>query len=208
MSLFKLPYFYVFFTFTLLIPQAFAVEVGKDAAMKYFTGKPSRSPDTSSNISVSPPPSADYDSLLSVALGGLIQTQSYGWSEQSVEGWNVEAAYQTQSDYFLTGYALDFQKFVNEGEELSKIAFLFSMSFPRRQTFPVYIGVSAGPGFFFKQKKDESQFSFDYKAYMGMRLSQSYSLFFLEGGVKNHLHILTDGQFIGWYMSSGVAYRF
>jgi len=208
MGYLKLSCFYVIFTLVLSMSKAFAVDVGKDAAMKYFTGKPSRTPSSSSNISITSPQSTDYDRLLSVAIGGLIQTKSYGWSEQSVQGWNLEAAYQSQGDYFLTGYALDFQKFVNEGEELSKIAFLFSVSFPRRQTFPVYIGVSAGPGFFLKQKKDESQFSFDYKAYMGMRLSQSYSLFFLEGGVKNHLHILTDGQFIGWYMSSGVAYRF
>ncbi len=184
----------------------FATEIGKEAAMKYFTGQ-SRKPATVITQNRAEPDSEGVRSL-SLALGGLVQTKSYGWADESMGGWSGELAYQSQTEYFRTGYALDFQKFVDDEQELSKLAFLFSVSFPRRLTFPVYIGASVGPGYFLKQKRDESELTLDYKGYMGLRLSQNNNLFFLEGGVKNHLNVLTDGQFIGWFVSSGVAYRF
>ena len=190
------------------VHQAGAAGTGKAAAMKYFT-KGQRS------VSSVPAPSAGAaasgvsEQLLAISVGSLINTKSYHWSEQELAGWNIEAFYQRNtSGYFGQGYHLELQKFATDSEEFSKISFLLSFSFPRRLSFPVYLGVAAGPGFFLKQQEGESEFALDYKAWLGLRLNEKHSQYFLHSGVKNHVHVLSDGQFVGWFVSSGVAYKF
>ncbi len=188
---------------------AMAVETGKTAAMKYFTKKSKRQVVTRAPARASTSGALVGDQILAVAVGSLVNTQSYNWAEESTPGWNVEAFYQRAGDgYFGHGYHLDLQKFASGNEELTKLSFLFSLTFPRRLSFPVYIGVAAGPGYFLKQKENESHFAFDYKGYVGLRLNQVHSQYFVQSGVKNHVHVLSDGQFIGWFVSSGVAYTF
>lgn len=181
-------------------------ETGKSAAMKYFTPKAKKQQTTRG-------PAAAHASggsrLLSISMGSLISSKSYQWEGDDFLGWNIEAAYLSEGDgWFGQGIQLEMQKFAVGEQELAKVALLFSLTFPRRLSFPVYLGVAAGPGFFLKQTEDESDLTFDYKAYVGLRLNQPRAQYFLQSGVKNHLHVLSDGQFIGWFVSSGVAYKF
>ena len=186
--------------------QASAADTGKAAAMKYFSKNAKRQIKTRSPQSI---PTAGGDRLLAVAVGSLLNARSYQWTEEELAGWNVELFYQKPtSGYFGQGFHLELQKFANEVDEFSKVSFLVRFTFPRRLSFPVYLGVAAGPGFFLEQREDESDFAFDYKAYLGVRLNEPNSQYFFQSGVKNHVHVLSDGQFIGWYVSSGVAYKF
>ena len=183
-----------------------ASETGRDAAMKYFRGK------KSSRSRTRGPQSAEVPGrqLLGVAVGNLLSSKNYHWMENDdVGGWNLELAY-TRSDqgWFARRYSLELQQFSANEARLSKLSFLFTFLFPRRLEFPVYIGFAAGPGYFIKQRRNESEFSIDYKAFLGLRLNDPNSQYFLQSGVKNHVHVLSDGQFIGWYISSGVAYKF
>jgi hypothetical protein len=109
---------------------------------------------------------------------------------------------------FASTYELDLQKFSDGNQEFSKLAFLYHLSFPRRLSFPVYLGAGVGPGYFLRQNRGFSEFSLDYKAYAGLRLHNDFGQYFLQAGMKNHIHVLDSGQFIGWYISSGVAYSF
>ncbi len=185
-----------------------AADTGRSAALKYF------SPNAKRQASVRGPASSSSSSLqgdqiLAVAVGSLINTKSYNWGDESTPGWNVEAFYQwAGSGVFGQGVHLEMQKFALADEELTKLSFLYSLTFPRRLSFPVFIGVAAGPGYFLKQQENESHFAFDYKAYLGLRLNQAHSQYFVQSGVKNHVNVLSDGQFIGWFVSSGVAYTF
>lgn len=187
------------------VQQLMAASTGKGAAMKYFSKKPS------AQIRTSPAqtkPTGD-SGLMAFSVGTLVSSKSYQWLGNDFQGWNVDIGYRPASKgYFGRSYHLEYQKFTDVVEELSKMSFLMSFSFPRRLSFPVYVGIAAGPGFFFKQKDDESEFTFDYKAYLGVRLNQAHSQYFIQSGVKNHVHMLSDGQFIGWFVSSGVAYKF
>ena len=188
------------------VHQCFAVETGKKAAMKYFIDKS----ETPSVVSRAPSSNkGSYAQLFSLTAGTLVNGTSYGWAGEDLGGWNMQLAYRRGTSSFLAqAFHFEFQKFTTEEEEFSKVSLLLSFIFPKSVTFPVYIGAAAGPGFFLKQLGDESSLSLDYKAYVGLRLNQEHSQFILESGVKNHVHMLSDGQFIGWFVSSGVAYKF
>lgn len=183
-----------------------AAETGRSAALKYF-GQGSKS-------NVRAPQSIDSvdhsrSGLLSFSVGTLVSSKSYQWIGDDLSGWNAEVGYRSSGgEYFANSYHLELQKFTDETRELAKVSFLFSLSFPRRLSFPVYIGIAAGPGYFFAQRQGESAFSLDYKGYLGFRLNQNQGQYFIQTGVKNHVHMLSDGQFIGWFVSSGVAYKF
>lgn len=191
------------------LPQVWAAGTGRSAALKYFTKKPNSE---SAKIKVRQPQSSSSGSdrgLIAIGAGSLIQTKSYDWAGNDLKGWSLNASYQSlKSSYFNRGYELEFQKISAGENQLSKLSFLLSFSFPKRLSFPVYVGVAAGPGYFFKQTEGESEFTIDYKAYLGLRLNRSTSQYFLQSGVKNHVHVLSDGQFVGWFVSSGVAYKF
>lgn len=186
--------------------QSSSSNTGRDAAMKYFTRKrlttSQRSPQSTAA------PSGDH--ILALSVGNLLNSKSYNWLGEDPKGWNLELFYQNATEgYFGQGYHLELQKFSESGSpDLSKVSFLVSFTFPRRLSFPVYLGAAAGPGYFFQQKQNESEFTIDYKAWLGLRLLDDRSQYFLQSGVKNHVHVLSDGQFIGWFISSGVAYKF
>lgn len=189
------------------VQQVEAVETGKRAAMKYFTGGAKKQIKTRQTASISP--TQPGHRILALAVGSLVNSRNYNEGQGQYMGWNAEAFYlKADQGYFAKGYHLEMQKFSTHLRELTKLSFLLSFSFPRRLSFPVYLGVAAGPGFFLKQNKGKSQFSFDYKAYLGLRLNQENSQYFLQTGVKNHVLVLSDGQFVGWFVSSGVAYTF
>lgn len=193
----------ILFLFLAGVQQASASSKGRDAAMKYFTKKNKR------QLASQPVYDPGNSRLIAIAVGSLIDSKNYQWTQDQLSGWNAEIFYhQATKGYFGQGYHLELQKFAGENREFSKVSFLLSFTFPRKLSFPVYLGVAGGPGYFTKQLKGESAFSFDYKAFLGFRLNEIHSQYFIQGGIKNHVHVLSDGQFIGWFVSSGVAYRF
>lgn len=200
---------FLFFWQCSLSPSVHAA-TGKAAALKYFQHKKKKSSaaaQVSSRAAVREP---GAHQMLTLAVGSLLNGKSYHWIEDDdFGGWTAEASYvDAASGTFANGFHLELQNFVQGDEKLSKISALVSFIFPRRLSFPVYIAVAAGPGYFVKQRKNESEFSIDYKSYIGFRLDDDHSQYFLQSGVKNHIHMLSDGQFIGWFVSSGVAYKF
>lgn len=76
--------------------------------------------------------------------------------------------------------------------------------------FPLYFGGGAGVGVFFKQLRDESSLSLDYQLVMGLRLLRliGETGLVLETGMKNHVHLLSDGQYNGVFLTLGAAFNF
>ena len=76
--------------------------------------------------------------------------------------------------------------------------------------FGVDFGVGAGAGVFFKQVPDESDLSFDYQLMMGLRLMDLYEGvgFVAEYSLKNHLHLVSDGQLNGTAVTVGAVFNF
>jgi hypothetical protein len=196
--------------------QTFANSTGKSAAMKYFTktrapaqAAPAPAVQTTNSMTQSVPRSTQARGLVGISVGSLLNSQSYGWIDEDTGGWSVEAKYMRPStSYLARGYHIELQKFGYQERELTKLSFLLSFSFPNNISFPVYIAAAAGPSYFVHQAQGNSEFAIDYRGYVGLRFNGSFGQYFLQSGVKNHVHVIDSGQFIGWFFSSGVAYTF
>ena len=168
-------------------------------ALKYFTDKP---PTKKENIS------APGQSLLAFSIGNLINNKIYGQFNHRHPLWSSEIFYQFHSgSYVARAFHLEWQQFPGIPEKLDKLGFLFSLSFPRPISFPVYLGVAAGPGIFIKSKDKNPDWIAESRAYLGFRLTGNKIQYFLQTGFKNHLLKFKKSIFPGWFISMGLAYR-
>ncbi len=76
--------------------------------------------------------------------------------------------------------------------------------------FPFYFGAAVGPGVYFKQLDGESSITLDYQLLLGLRFLNVIDSvgFFVETGLQNHIHILSDGQLNSSYLIGGVLFSF
>lgn len=189
-------------------PTPVSNETGAKAAAKYF--EPRREPSQSTS-------SASTDHYLSVYVGNHLSSDSYLWGTGG----------GSDTGKFIGGLAYRFDEWVNAGDKLVKVDFasyefvggeratkmsiLYAISFPDASSrFPFYFGAGAGPGVFFKQLSSESSVSVDYQLFLGLRfmnLFQSAGLF-MEAGFRNHILLLSDGQFNGSYLTTGAVFTF
>lgn len=182
-------------------------EVGRDAAARYFQ---KRTPaETFSGGS-----SSHY---LALHFGRYMGTQSYEWGkngqEDDVGGNSFGVTYrvgewQNSMDLNLR---IDYSEFTLAGEKTSKISFLPLFTFPDANSrFPLYFGAGLGMGVFFKQVDTKSALSLDYQLILGARFFDIFENtgFFIEAGLKNHVHLLSSGQLNGTFLASGLVFTF
>lgn len=96
-------------------------------------------------------------------------------------------------------------------KKATKMSFMYALTLPDAGSkFPLYFGFAAGPGIFFKQLEDESSLSLDYQLFLGLRLFNIFDStgFYIESGLRNHLHITSDGQLNGTYFGAGAVFTF
>jgi hypothetical protein len=95
--------------------------------------------------------------------------------------------------------------------EVTKFSIMPIITFPDASSrFPLYFGVGLGLGVFGNQIPGESTLALDYSLIAGARFFNLWGQtgLFVEGGIKNHLHLLSDGQFNGTFISSGLVFTF
>ncbi len=186
-------------------------EVGESAARKYFR-KPA-----ADETPVRDASSGGTDHYLAVHLGSYISSDSYQWGQNphlnSVGRLNLGLTYRLGSMGSLADTAIraDFLGFsIQEGNPI-QVAFLPMVLFPEASSkFPLFFGVGLGPGFFFNQISQESFLSANYQLVAGARFFNVLDRtgFFLEGGLKNGFLLLTDGQYIGYFLAIGAVFAF
>ncbi|OQW53454.1 MAG: hypothetical protein A4S09_07595 [Proteobacteria bacterium SG_bin7] len=190
-------------------PTPVPVETGTKAAAKYFEPKKVAGSTTSATDS-----NTHY---LAVYIGNHLSSDSYLWGSPG----------ESDNGKFIGGLAYRFDEWINSGDKIVKIDFasyefaggqkatkmsiLYAISFPDASSrFPFYFGAGIGPGVFFKQLPGESSVSLDYQLFLGLRfmnLFQSFGLF-VEAGFRNHVMMLSDGQFNGSYLTTGAVFTF
>jgi hypothetical protein len=185
--------------------------VGRKAAQKYFAQ--AQDPE---ETYVSENRRAPGEEVLMLHLGGYSSSASYAWKDNNKRTGVGKATYGVT--YLFDEWAgmdlnlrFDFNEFQIDDERASKLSILPLVTFPRAERrFPLYFGFGAGAGVFFTQLQDESNLSFDYQLILGFRYMNALDTlgFFLEFGLKNHLHVLSDGQFNGMPLSGGVVFSF
>ncbi len=186
--------------------------VGRNAAEKYMGVKPNGRSPSSNSIG------ADTH-YLAVHLGTFVDDSAYNWAQSGeandVGSLSAGVTYRigewtNSMDLLFRG---DFNSYaVGSKGRLVKLSLLFpTIIFPDAASgFPLYFGAAVGLGVFFKQAEDESALSFDYQILGGVRFFDVFENtgFFFETGMKNHINLLSDGQFNGVFVSVGSVFTF
>lgn len=191
-----------------------APKVGRAAAAKYFQQNPSQEA-TQYTRSVA----SDYatDRYLALGLSLYTKSDSYQWGpvnkEEDVGKWGLDVTYRLGSHADLLDYALrvSYTEYEPVNRKANKMSFMYAVTFPDASSkFPLYFGAAVGPGVFFTQISNESSLTLDYQLFLGLRIFNLFESagFYVEGGMKNHLQLTSDGQLNGTYVSAGAIFNF
>jgi hypothetical protein len=205
--------FFVFST-----AQADRPKVGRKAAAEYFDKsktKPSR--EVAQEAESASLGDQAAEGILFLHFGKFLSSQAYEWKESGkIEGVGKNAFGVT---YLFDKWAgldtnlrADFIEYDVSGTRATKLSLMPLWTFPRAETrFPLYFGLGAGLGVFFTQVEKESALALDYQLVAGTRfmdLQDSNTGFFVEFSLKNHLHLLSDGQLNGTALTAGAIFSF
>lgn len=144
-------------------------------------------------------------------------SQSYDWGKNGQEddvGKNQFGVTYRVGEWYNSMDLLlrmDYSEFDVGGETPNKLSFVPMITFPDATSrFPLYFGAGAGLGVFFKQASGKSALSLDYQLIAGARFFNIFENtgFFIEAGLKNHLLILSSGQFNGTFLATGLVFTF
>ncbi len=194
----------------LVLAQGGQPQVGREAAAKYFQP---RTPAQTFN----PESRGPSDHYLALNFGRYMSSQSYEWSKNGQEddvGRNGFGVTYRIGEWYRSmdlKMRIDYQEFAVAGEHPTKISFVPIISFPDASSkFPLYFGAGIGLGIFMKQVPAKSVLSLDYQLMVGAQFLDIFENtgFFVEAGLKNHLHILSSGQFNGTFLSGGLVFTF
>jgi len=183
--------------------------VGAKAATKFFK--------KDQETSRSPSEISSEDHFLAIHLGTFVDSDAYVWgdSEHADDPGKLNLGVTYRIGEWTNTMDLLFRvDFINyellDGKPM-KMSLLPMILFPDATSkFPLYFGAGIGPGVFFKQLPRESSVSLDYQLIAGARAFDliENTGFFIETGLKNHLHLLSDGQFNGVFVSAGAIFTF
>ncbi len=188
--------------------------VGREAAREFM--KKSNYPErvTASEASSGIGPS---DHFVGLQVGRFLNSEAYEWAQkekaENVGKTNFALTYLVSQYYsgFDLSMRLEATNYQIREWDTQKLSFLAAMSFPEVQTqFPLYFGAALGPAVFSRQVPDESVLALDYQLYMGLRFFDVWDSVGLnfEGGIKNHVHLLTNGQLNGNFLALGTVFLF
>ncbi len=192
--------------------------VGRDAAREYM--KKGHYPPVGSSETTEGSygrSSSTGSHYIGLQVGRFLNSESYEWALtekiDQVAQTNFTIEYLISQEYanFDIGMRIEHTSYRVLEYSPAKVSVLASWTFPEVETrFPLYFGAALGPGFFVRQLPNESNLTLDYEIYMGLRFLEIQSAFglSLEGGLKNHLHVLTNGQLNGNYMALGSTFLF
>ncbi len=185
-------------------------KLGRRAAEKYMG-------QTSEEKELRRPASLSKEThYMAVHIGTFVGDDSYKWGsehESNIGKLNMGVTYRIGewANAADLDFRADFSTFNLAVGGASKLSLLPVVIFPDASShFPLYFGAGAGPGFYLKQVSGQSQISFDYQLFLGARffnILDSTGLF-IEAGIKNHFHLLSNGQYDGSFVAIGALFTF
>jgi hypothetical protein len=193
-------------------PPVQTIKPGKDRAKTYFQKrKPSSRAPAAVDAAAGPAPR-----YLAIYLGRMFADQSYRWGkhDQSEIG-NLNAGVTYRLGEWVNsmdlGLRIDYTSYTLEGGSARKLSPGVIVTFPDANSqFPLYFGGGLGAGIFIKQLSNESVLSLDYSLLAGVRFLNVINNigFMAEAGVKNHMFLLSDGQYNGVFFTLGAVFAF
>ena len=181
-------------------------KVGRQAAQEYFQEDAK---------AYGRRPAAVQNAMM-IYLGTFMGTQAYQWGcsckmeDVGKSQLGITYIYDEWNSMDLS-IRVDYSEFKVGDVAPRKLSFLPLLTFPRIDSgFPLYFGIGAGAGVFMQQVDNESSISLDYQLVAGARFPEIWEAggLFVEFAMKNHLHLLSDGQLNGTALSAGGIFLF
>src|SRR6185312_1970003 len=182
--------------------------VGRKAAAKYFQGETNQTDPTAASSSGS------TSHMLMLGVGAFVSSHAYNWDNGDSNAGRASYGITYLLDTWASmdvNLRLDFNEYQLQDTHPIKLSILPLLTFPMAESkFPVYFGVGAGPGVFFKQANGYSNLSIDYQLVAGVRFFDLYENLgaFAEFGLKNHILLTSGGQFNGTALTVGAVFTF
>lgn len=191
-----------------------AVKSGQEKAKEYF-GERKRS-DARFRTGADAPTVEGTPRYMAIHVGTFFADQAYKWGKgdmDSIGKLNAGVDYRIGEwvNSMDLGFRLDFTSYGLDEGNARKLSTGLILTFPDANSrFPLYFGGGLGAGFFIKQINNESALALDYSVFGGVRFLDVIERlgFMVEAGLKNHFHILSDGQFNGAYINVGSVFAF
>jgi hypothetical protein len=204
----RILYWIVLTSSTLLLsPYCRAADDG-DADTYFKTRKAHREVATSSS-------KEDAARFMEVYAGGFLTQTQYKWGHNgdNIGQFNAGVSYRfgewEKSMDFL--FRADVTRYnLNEGNA-TKLSLLPMVIFPDAASrFPLYFGAGAGLGIFFQQIRGQSALAFEYQLVAGVRFFNIWDSvgFMIETGLRNHIHLLSEGQWNSVFLDAGAVFSF
>ncbi len=189
--------------------------VGRKAAQKYMGVQPNKAGSRGPSSTSSSAGSASH--YLALHVGTYLSDDAYRWGplKKVTDVGKLNAGVTYRVGEWVNSMDLAFRMEVSTFElptgNATKFSVLPIFMFPDATSrFPIYFGVGVGLGVLTKQLDGESSLAVDYQLLLGARLLNMIEStgFFVEAGIKNHLHLLSDGQFNGTFITVGSVFTF
>ncbi len=186
-----------------------APKTGREKAQEYFQSDAEKAPRGSSRVN-------SGDHYLAIHASNYMNSETWLWGQKDKQKDTGKAGFGVTYRFDEWGQTdlnvrFELNEFKVVDQKPVKFTILPVIVFPEAGSqFPLYFGAGAGLGVFFKQIDQESNLSFDYQLFMGARFFNiaGSTGFFIETGIKNHVHLLSDGQFNGTYLALGALFTF
>jgi len=186
---------------------------GKEKAGEYFQDRKAAKP---AGPSESAPDSGSAPRYLALHVGTFFSGDGYRWGkgdQSNIGKLNAGVDYRLGEWINSADFALrvDYTSFSLDEGNARKLSIGGIVTFPDANSrFPLYFGAGLGAGFFLKQLNAESVLALDYSLIAGARFLNVIDQvgFLVETGIKNHLHLFSDGQYNGIYINVGTVFAF
>lgn len=196
---------FVFLNSTLVQAEGDTPVVGRKSAQRFFEKEVAPKNDPSEH-------------LLMLHLGTYTSTEVWNWCCQIDRQDNVKANFlgltYRMGEWTSTmdnNLRIEFITYEIEEYRPQKISFTDLVTFPDAAAkFPLYFGLGLGVGVFLKQVPARSALSADFQLVAGGRWINAAGRtgFFIEAGLKNHINVLSAGQFNGVFLAGGAVFSF
>ena len=198
------------------IANAGAPKVGRTAAAKYFAKNPEEQVKIARTTASEVVGLGSEERYLAFGASLFTKSESFYWggtgNEEGVGKYGVDMTYRlSESNYVDYAIRISYAEYLARNQKANKMSFMYSATLPDAGSkFPLYFGASAGAGVFFTQLPDESPVTLDYQLFLGLRIFNLFDStgFYVEGGMKNHVQLTSDGQLNGTYFSAGAIFTF
>lgn len=195
---------------------AAAPKVGRTAAAKYFEVAAEEKAKNTRYLASEEEGLGAEERYLAFGVSSFTSSDAFNWGniskEQGVGKIGFDMTYRlSQSNYIDYALRVLYAEYAPFNEKATKMSFMYAVTLPDAGSkFPLYFGAAAGPGVFFTQLADESRLTLDYQLFLGLRIFNLFDKtgFYVEGGMKNHLQLTSDGQLNGVYVAAGAVFTF